>query len=135
MKYLFNRKRSFWQFSRKCCVYIIRTLPSARGLIYKSSVDCLIKTVENEGIFGLYKGFIPVWIRMAPWSLTFWLSFEQIRHTIGATAFWRALCNVSGYREGRHKCSNSYLQTSNFYFYVPIVLIAIEFLRYIQLWN
>ncbi|XP_073974551.1 uncoupling protein 4A isoform X1 [Rhodnius prolixus] len=60
---------------------------SGRGLIYKSSTDCLIKTVENEGLFALYKGFIPVWIRMAPWSLTFWLSFEQIRHTIGATAF------------------------------------------------
>ncbi|XP_067006572.1 mitochondrial uncoupling protein 4 [Anabrus simplex] len=58
-----------------------------RGLLYKSSVDCLLKTVENEGIFALYKGFLPVWIRMAPWSLTFWLSFEQIRHTLGATGF------------------------------------------------
>ncbi|XP_014278841.1 mitochondrial uncoupling protein 4 isoform X2 [Halyomorpha halys] len=60
---------------------------NGNGLIYKSSVDCLVKTVENEGLFALYKGFLPVWIRMAPWSLTFWLSFEQIRHTIGATAF------------------------------------------------
>ncbi|PSN55684.1 hypothetical protein C0J52_03190 [Blattella germanica] len=57
------------------------------GLIYKSSVDCLVKTVENEGLFALYKGFIPVWIRMAPWSLTFWLSFEQIRFMLGATGF------------------------------------------------
>ncbi|XP_039289697.1 mitochondrial uncoupling protein 4 isoform X4 [Nilaparvata lugens] len=58
-----------------------------RGILYKSSVDCLMKTVENEGFFALYKGFLPVWIRMAPWSLTFWLSFEQIRHTLGATGF------------------------------------------------
>jgi len=59
----------------------------ASGLIYKSSVDCLMKTVRNEGLFALYKGFIPVWIRMAPWSLTFWLSFEQIRFMLGATGF------------------------------------------------
>lgn len=53
-----------------------------RGRYYKSSVDCLIRTIQNEGFFALYKGFFPVWIRMAPWSLTFWLSFEQIRHTM-----------------------------------------------------
>nr|CAD7567871.1 unnamed protein product [Timema californicum] len=57
------------------------------GLVYKSSIDCLVKTVENEGLFALYKGFLPVWIRMAPWSLTFWLSFEQIRSMLGATSF------------------------------------------------
>ncbi|XP_023714251.1 mitochondrial uncoupling protein 4 isoform X2 [Cryptotermes secundus] len=57
------------------------------GLVYKSSVDCLMKTVQNEGLFALYKGFLPVWIRMAPWSLTFWLSFEQIRFMLGATGF------------------------------------------------
>ena len=29
----------------------------------------------------LYKGFLPCWLRMAPWSLTFWLSFEQVQQT------------------------------------------------------
>lgn len=58
---------------------------NGNGLIYKSSMDCLIKTVENEGLFALYKGFLPVWIRMAPWSLTFWLSFEQIRQIVRAS--------------------------------------------------
>ncbi|XP_059477107.1 mitochondrial uncoupling protein 4 [Neocloeon triangulifer] len=57
------------------------------GVLYKSSIDCLMKTVKNEGLFALYKGFFPVWIRMAPWSLTFWLSFEKIRSTIGASGF------------------------------------------------
>ncbi|KAL1130632.1 hypothetical protein AAG570_011874 [Ranatra chinensis] len=58
-----------------------------RGLLYKSSIDCLISTVKNEGFLALYKGFFPVWIRMAPWSLTFWLSFEQIRKFVGASSF------------------------------------------------
>ncbi|XP_053950040.1 mitochondrial uncoupling protein 4 isoform X2 [Anastrepha ludens] len=58
-----------------------------RGLLYKGSVDCLRQTVNREGFSALYKGFLPCWIRMAPWSLTFWLSFEQIRSMIGASGY------------------------------------------------
>ena len=35
-----------------------------RPLLYKNSVECLVKTVRNEGFFGLYKGFLPCYIRM-----------------------------------------------------------------------
>ncbi|EDV91835.1 mitochondrial uncoupling protein 4 [Drosophila grimshawi] len=58
-----------------------------RGLLYRGSVDCLRQTVAREGFVALYKGFLPCWIRMAPWSLTFWLSFEQIRKMIGASSY------------------------------------------------
>ncbi|KNC27016.1 hypothetical protein FF38_02327 [Lucilia cuprina] len=58
-----------------------------RGLLYKGSVDCLRQTVNKEGLTALYKGFLPCWIRMAPWSLTFWLSFEQIRTMLGASSY------------------------------------------------
>jgi len=34
------------------------------GLYYKNSLDCLQKTVKNEGFFALYKGFIPIWMRL-----------------------------------------------------------------------
>merc|ERR1712020_13426 len=54
------------------------TQENGRGLLYKNSIDCLMQTIKQEGFFGLYKGFLPCWLRMAPWSLTFWLSFEQI---------------------------------------------------------
>merc|ERR1719373_1031932 len=54
-----------------------------RGVTYKNSLDCLIVTVRGEGFFALYKGFLPCWLRMAPWSLTFWLSYETIRKTGG----------------------------------------------------
>uniref|UniRef100_A0A7M5ECL1 Mitochondrial uncoupling protein n=2 Tax=Anopheles funestus TaxID=62324 RepID=A0A7M5ECL1_ANOFN len=60
---------------------------SGRGLLYKGSIDCLQQTIGKEGFFALYKGFLPVWIRMAPWSLTFWLSFEQIRASLGASGY------------------------------------------------
>ncbi|XP_039255433.2 mitochondrial uncoupling protein 4-like [Styela clava] len=57
------------------------------GLYYKSSIECLMKTVRKEGFFSLYKGFIPIWSRMAPWSLTFWLSLEKIRQVTGTGSF------------------------------------------------
>lgn len=60
---------------------------NGKGLIYKGSLDCLQQTIAKEGFFALYKGFLPVWIRMAPWSLTFWLSFEQIRTSLGAGGY------------------------------------------------
>ncbi|KAM9563222.1 mitochondrial uncoupling protein 4 [Guaruba guarouba] len=58
-----------------------------RGLLYKSSMDCLIQTVHGEGFMSLYKGFIPTWMRMAPWSLVFWLTYEQIRRICGVSSF------------------------------------------------
>lgn len=58
-----------------------------RGLIYKGSVDCLVSTIKNEGFGAIYKGFIPIWLRMAPWSLTFWLTYEQILTVMGAKQF------------------------------------------------
>ncbi|XP_064506801.1 mitochondrial uncoupling protein 4 isoform X4 [Pseudopipra pipra] len=58
-----------------------------RGLLYKSSMDCLIQTVQGEGFMSLYKGFIPTWMRMAPWSLVFWLTYEQIRRICGVSSF------------------------------------------------
>lgn len=60
---------------------------SGKGLLYKGSIDCLQQTVSKEGIFALYKGFMPVWIRMAPWSLLFWLSFERIRSSLGVDGY------------------------------------------------
>ncbi|XP_059584933.1 mitochondrial uncoupling protein 4 isoform X1 [Alligator mississippiensis] len=58
-----------------------------RGLLYKSSTDCLIRTIQGEGFMSLYKGFMPTWMRMAPWSLVFWLTYEQIRRLCGNSSF------------------------------------------------
>ncbi|XP_031566919.1 mitochondrial uncoupling protein 4-like isoform X2 [Actinia tenebrosa] len=54
---------------------------------YKGAIDCFQRAVKQEGFFSLYKGWLPTWTRMAPWSLTFWLSYEQIRKLSGAQGF------------------------------------------------
>ena len=50
-----------------------------RGFKYRGSWDCLHQAIKTEGFMSLYKGFLPCWLRMAPWSMTFWLSFEKMR--------------------------------------------------------
>ena len=58
-----------------------------RGTRYRGTLDCLRQTVRNEGLGALYKGWLPTWMRMAPWSLTFFLSFEQMRRVTGMASF------------------------------------------------
>uniref|UniRef100_A0AAR5PIL3 Mitochondrial uncoupling protein 4 n=1 Tax=Dendroctonus ponderosae TaxID=77166 RepID=A0AAR5PIL3_DENPD len=58
-----------------------------RGLLYSSSIDCLKKTVHTEGLEALYKGFVPIWMRMAPWSLSFWLTYEEVLRLMGAKSW------------------------------------------------
>jgi len=54
---------------------------------YRGSLDCAMRTIQKEGFFSLYKGFVPTWSRCAPWSLTFWLTYEQIRKLSGTASF------------------------------------------------
>lgn len=47
--------------------------------IYTSSVDCFLQTVRSEGFLALYKGFIPTWVRLGPWNIIFFITFEQMK--------------------------------------------------------
>ncbi|XP_017099339.2 mitochondrial uncoupling protein 4 [Drosophila bipectinata] len=58
-----------------------------RGLHYKGSLDCISKLVKQEGLMALYKGFIPYWLRVSPWSMVFWMTFEQIRRHRGVEGY------------------------------------------------
>ncbi|PAA54157.1 hypothetical protein BOX15_Mlig030493g1 [Macrostomum lignano] len=64
-----------------------RVMNDSSGHLYRGSLDCLVQTVKHEGFFALYKGFVPIWMRMAPWSLTFWVSYEEIRRITGLSSF------------------------------------------------
>ena len=84
---------------------------TGKGLLYKGSMDCLSRAVKEEGVrpnvrcsekvvwgrlraesvgrqvMSLYKGWLPNWMRMAPWSLVFFLTFEQLRVATGQGTF------------------------------------------------
>jgi len=59
----------------------------ATAPLYTSSLDCLIKSVRAEGVMALYKGFLPTWMRLGPWQLVFWVSYEQLRKAAGLGGF------------------------------------------------
>jgi len=54
---------------------------------YSGTLDCWKKVVANEGPMALYKGFIPGWLRLGPWQLVFWCSYEQLRILTGIGGF------------------------------------------------
>ncbi|KAG9492038.1 hypothetical protein GDO78_000519 [Eleutherodactylus coqui] len=46
---------------------------------YKGTMDCLLQTWRNEGFFALYKGFFPNWLRLGPWNIIFFITYEQLK--------------------------------------------------------
>ncbi|KAJ7547436.1 hypothetical protein O6H91_08G085800 [Diphasiastrum complanatum] len=53
------------------------------GVLYASSLDCLWKTLQVEGPRSLYKGFVPVWMRIGPHTVITFFIFEQLRKAFG----------------------------------------------------
>lgn len=47
------------------------------SLAYTSSLDCFVQCCKVEGIHGLYKGFIPAYVRGAPQVTIMWVCYEQ----------------------------------------------------------
>ncbi|KAG9265895.1 brain mitochondrial carrier protein 1 isoform X1 [Astyanax mexicanus] len=49
------------------------------NLLYKGTLDGLMQTWRNEGFFALYKGFWPNWLRLGPWNIIFFITYEQLK--------------------------------------------------------
>jgi len=49
------------------------------GVLYRSSMDCMIKTVKTEGMTACWKGTIPTFFRSGPWLIVFWCTYEQLK--------------------------------------------------------
>lgn len=54
-----------------------------QGVLYTSALDCFGKTLRSEGLQGLYKGFVPVWMRIGPHTIITFFVFEQLRKSLG----------------------------------------------------
>jgi Mitochondrial carrier protein len=46
--------------------------------IYNGFVDCAVKTVRNDGVLSLWRGFIPIWARFAPQATLQLLTIEAL---------------------------------------------------------
>ncbi|KAH8282169.1 hypothetical protein KR054_005969 [Drosophila jambulina] len=60
---------------------------NGRNLYYRNSLECIRTLVKEEGPLTLYKGFLPIWFRLGPFSVLFWLSVEQLRQWEGQVGF------------------------------------------------
>ncbi|XP_055868352.1 kidney mitochondrial carrier protein 1-like isoform X2 [Biomphalaria glabrata] len=56
------------------------SISPAKTAIYTSTLDCIVRTVKTEGVTALYKGFIPNWLRLGPWNIIFFMTYEQLKH-------------------------------------------------------
>ncbi|XP_053965107.1 solute carrier family 25 member 35-like [Anastrepha ludens] len=51
---------------------------SGKGVFYNGWLDCVVKIVRSEGLRGLYKGFWPNYLRIAPHSTLVLLFFDEL---------------------------------------------------------
>lgn len=45
---------------------------------YSSSLRCFIDCIGREGFRGIYKGFLTTWLRLGPWQMMFWVTYENM---------------------------------------------------------
>ncbi|RLN94415.1 hypothetical protein BBJ28_00011175 [Nothophytophthora sp. Chile5] len=55
---------------------------NGKGLHYKGMLDCMRQTFQEGGPKAFYKGFIPNWMRKAPWCVIFFVSYEKYRSAL-----------------------------------------------------
>ncbi|XP_068155233.1 solute carrier family 25 member 35-like [Drosophila tropicalis] len=51
-----------------------------RGVTYSGALDCCIKILKSEGIYGLYKGFWANYLRVAPHTTLTLVFFDELVH-------------------------------------------------------
>ncbi|KAF9415907.1 hypothetical protein BGZ94_010357 [Podila epigama] len=54
-----------------------------QGALYRSAMDCAVKTVSREGPLALYKGFLMCWLRLGPHTMLSLMIFEKLRSFVG----------------------------------------------------
>jgi hypothetical protein len=72
----------FFMTCTVCPVDVVRTRlmnqpPDSK--LYSGSLDCIYQIVKEDGIQGLFKGFIPIWARFAPVTCIQLVAYEKLR--------------------------------------------------------
>lgn len=56
-----------------------RNITSSSAPLYKSYLDCFSVTLRTEGAMAFYKGLCPTFFRIGPYSVLFFMSYEQLK--------------------------------------------------------
>ncbi|XP_071428771.1 putative mitochondrial transporter UCP3 isoform X2 [Pithys albifrons albifrons] len=46
---------------------------------YRNALSCLLALLMQDGLVGLYKGFIPSFLRLGSWNVVMFVSYEQLQ--------------------------------------------------------
>ncbi|XP_001368096.1 putative mitochondrial transporter UCP3 [Monodelphis domestica] len=49
---------------------------------YSSTVDCMLKTLSQEGPTAFYKGFTPSFLRLGSWNVMMFVTYEQLKRAL-----------------------------------------------------
>ncbi|KAL6133125.1 hypothetical protein ACLB2K_065362 [Fragaria x ananassa] len=60
-------------------VDVVKSRMMGDSSAYKSTIDCFVKTLKNDGPLAFYKGFIPNFGRLGSWNVIMFLTFEQAK--------------------------------------------------------
>uniref|UniRef100_A0AAV1UNQ3 Mitochondrial dicarboxylate carrier n=1 Tax=Peronospora matthiolae TaxID=2874970 RepID=A0AAV1UNQ3_9STRA len=59
---------------------VVKTrLMNTRAQEYTSATDCFLQVIKHEGVRGLYKGWLPAYMRLGPQTLLTFVFLEQLR--------------------------------------------------------
>ena len=54
---------------------------------YSSPLNCLTTIAKDEGILALYNGFLPLWMRLGPWCVIMFMSWDFYKDIVGKIYF------------------------------------------------
>lgn len=66
-----------------CDIVLLGTDAKGKGVLYDGLFDALCKIFRTEGVFGLYKGVFPTWLRIAPHTVLCLVFYEKIARFYG----------------------------------------------------
>ncbi|NXP74653.1 UCP3 protein, partial [Ramphastos sulfuratus] len=49
---------------------------------YRNALSCLLALLMQDGLAGLYKGFIPSFLRLGCWNVVMFISYEQLQRAV-----------------------------------------------------
>ncbi|XP_071669114.1 putative mitochondrial transporter UCP3 isoform X1 [Patagioenas fasciata] len=49
---------------------------------YRNVLSCLLALLMQDGVAGLYKGFVPSFLRLGSWNIVMFISYEQLQRAV-----------------------------------------------------